>query len=120
MILHANVAASAARPIAPNDTVASPVDGAKQQNAVQDGVPEVKRTTVSSAVAGDLLSPREGSVLQLIGEGNSNKEIARILGIAPETVKSHVKRIFLKLSVAKRAQAVSLAYSLGLFRSNCL
>jgi LuxR family transcriptional regulator, maltose regulon positive regulatory protein len=44
----------------------------------------------------------------------SNKEIARDLAIAPETVKSHVKNIFAKLNVEKRAQAVSRAQSLGL------
>jgi len=41
----------------------------------------------------------------LIAEGHSNEEIARSLGIAPETVKSDVKNIFDKLSVEKRAQA---------------
>jgi LuxR family transcriptional regulator, maltose regulon positive regulatory protein len=60
------------------------------------------------------LSAREGNVLNLIAEGRSNKEIARILSIAPETVKSHVKHIFIKLNVERRAQAVSRAQSLGL------
>jgi LuxR family transcriptional regulator, maltose regulon positive regulatory protein len=46
--------------------------------------------------------------------GQSNKEIARVVGIAPETVKTRVKNIFVKLSVEKRAQAVSRAQSLGL------
>jgi LuxR family transcriptional regulator, maltose regulon positive regulatory protein len=50
----------------------------------------------------------------LIAEGLSNKEIARDLVIAPETVKSHVKNIFAKLNVEKRAQAVARAQSLGL------
>jgi LuxR family maltose regulon positive regulatory protein len=60
------------------------------------------------------LSAREGDILKLIAQGLSNKQIARSLAIAPETVKSHVKHIFAKLSVEKRAQAVSLAQSLGL------
>jgi LuxR family transcriptional regulator, maltose regulon positive regulatory protein len=60
------------------------------------------------------LSARERVILAMIGEGNSNKEIARALEIAPETVKSHVKNIFQKLSVEKRAQAVARAQSLGL------
>ncbi len=58
------------------------------------------------------LSVREGDILKLIAEGLSNKEIARKLAIAPETVKSHVKHIFTKLNVLKRAQAVSCAQSL--------
>ena len=60
------------------------------------------------------LSARETDILKLIGEGLSNKEIARNLAIAPETVKSHVKNIFSKLDVERRAQAVSRAQSLGL------
>jgi ATP/maltotriose-dependent transcriptional regulator MalT len=38
----------------------------------------------------------------MIGEGNSNKGIARMLAIAPEIVKSHAKNIFQKLSIEKR------------------
>jgi len=64
--------------------------------------------------ATDALSPRETATVDLIGRGQSNKEIARTLGITPETVKSHVKRIFLKLEVESRAQAVSRAHTLGL------
>ena len=60
------------------------------------------------------LSGREGDILNLIAQGRSDKEIARILSIAPETVKSHVKHIFSKLQVRKRAQAVSRAQDLGL------
>jgi LuxR family transcriptional regulator, maltose regulon positive regulatory protein len=62
----------------------------------------------------DALSPREIATIDLIGRGQSNKEIARTLGIAPETVKSHVKHIFSKLEVESRAQAVSRALALGL------
>ena len=50
----------------------------------------------------------------LIAQGRSNKEIARTLSIAPETVKTHMKHIFTKLNVERRAQAVSRAQSLGL------
>jgi transcriptional regulator of acetoin/glycerol metabolism len=60
------------------------------------------------------LSPREAAILDLIGKGRSNKQIAQELRIAPETVKTHVKHIFDKLDVERRAQAVSRAQSLGL------
>jgi LuxR family maltose regulon positive regulatory protein len=63
------------------------------------------------------LTPRERGILGLIAEGQSNKEIAQSLGIAPETVKSHVKNIFDKLSVEKRAQAIARAQSLGLLKT---
>jgi DNA-binding CsgD family transcriptional regulator len=66
-----------------------------------------------SAIA-EPLSVRQTDILDLIAQGRSNKEIARSLCIAPETVKTHVKHIFVKLNVEKRAQAVSRAYSLGL------
>jgi LuxR family transcriptional regulator, maltose regulon positive regulatory protein len=60
------------------------------------------------------LSPRERSVLHSMSSGLSNKRIAKELRIAPETVKSHVKGIFIKLSVQTRAHAVSTAGALGL------
>ncbi|MFL9872124.1 LuxR C-terminal-related transcriptional regulator [Paraburkholderia megapolitana] len=60
------------------------------------------------------LSARERGIVELIAQGQSNKEIARTLGIAPETVKTHVKNIFVKLDVDKRAHAVSRAQTLGL------
>ena len=71
-------------------------------------------TQAPSIAVEEFLSPRERNILELIGQGESNKEIARNLGITPETVKSHVKHIFAKLAVEKRAQAVSRAQSLGL------
>jgi LuxR family maltose regulon positive regulatory protein len=68
----------------------------------------------STSANAEPLSTRESDILKLIAQGRSNKEIARTLAIAPETVKSHVKHIFVKLAVEKRAQAVSRAQSLGL------
>jgi LuxR family maltose regulon positive regulatory protein len=63
------------------------------------------------------LSTREREIVGLIAQGQSNKEIARSLGITPETVKSHVKSIFVKLAVDKRAHAVSRAQALRLLRT---
>jgi ATP/maltotriose-dependent transcriptional regulator MalT len=60
------------------------------------------------------LSPREHSILRSMSCGLSNKRIAQKLQIAPETVKSHVKGIFLKLAVQTRAHAVSTASAMGL------
>ena len=64
--------------------------------------------------AGVSLSMRERMIVRLMGDGLSNKRIARQLSIAPETVKSHAKRIFWKLTVQTRAQAVYRASELGL------
>jgi len=60
------------------------------------------------------LSPREHSILRSMSYGLSNKRIAQELQIAPETVKSHAKGIFIKLAVQTRAHAVSTAGALGL------
>jgi LuxR family maltose regulon positive regulatory protein len=68
----------------------------------------------TAAAAADTLSTRERSILERVGQGRSNKEIAKELRISPETVKSHIKNIFSKLDVEKRAQAVARAQSLGL------
>ena len=65
-------------------------------------------------IANDTLSTRECDILGLIGDGFPNKRIARTLAISPETVKSHIKRIFLKLAASTRTEAVSRARSLGL------
>jgi DNA-binding CsgD family transcriptional regulator len=61
------------------------------------------------------LTDREGIIVAFIGTGRSNKEIARELGVTPETIKSHLKRIFLKLSASTRAEAVFRAQSIDLF-----
>lgn len=60
------------------------------------------------------LTPKEQQVLALIAHGQSNKEVARNLNVAPETIKTHLKSIFLKLSVDRRIQAIAKAQALGL------
>lgn len=53
-----------------------------------------------------LLTPREAEVLAAIGDGSSNKAVARRLGISEHTVKFHVELLFRKLGAASRAEAV--------------
>ena len=60
------------------------------------------------------LSPRERQVLRLMANGRTNREIAAELGIGGETVKTMVSRIFAKLGVRRRPEAVSAAHGLGL------
>jgi ATP/maltotriose-dependent transcriptional regulator MalT len=62
------------------------------------------------------LSERERLIVALMGRGLSNKQIAVELGIAPETVKSHAKHLYSKLSVKNRTEAVTLATRLGLLQ----
>jgi len=60
------------------------------------------------------LSPRECEILALLASGQSNKELARSLGISPNTIKSHVARVYEKLEVANRVQAIEKARWLAL------
>ncbi|GAA3476166.1 hypothetical protein GCM10018966_006930 [Streptomyces yanii] len=53
-------------------------------------------------------------MLTLMGRGLSNSELARELTLSEATVKTHVARIFAKLTLRDRAQAVVLAYETGL------
>jgi DNA-binding CsgD family transcriptional regulator len=61
-----------------------------------------------------LLTPRELEVLALVGEGMSNKTIARKLGISAHTVKYHLEAVFTKLAVRSRAEAVTRGLRAGL------
>ena len=59
------------------------------------------------------LTKRETQILTYVAEGNSNKEIARILEISEQTIKNHVSAILRKLNANDRAHAVALALHSG-------
>lgn len=54
-----------------------------------------------------LLTPREVEILAMVGDGSSNKAVARRLGISAHTVKFHLEAVFRKLGVTTRAEAVA-------------
>jgi DNA-binding NarL/FixJ family response regulator len=60
------------------------------------------------------LSPREREILALLADGQSQKQIAAALVISPKTVATHIQHLLSKLGVHSRAQAVAIAYRLGL------
>ena len=60
------------------------------------------------------LSPRECEILEQLASGQSNKQLARTLSISPNTVKTHVARVYEKLEVQNRVQAIETARRLGL------
>lgn len=65
------------------------------------------KSPVTSAETSFGFSQREQEILHWIGTGKTNYEIGIILDISPNTVKNHVKRIFSKLGVTSRAQAIA-------------
>jgi len=60
------------------------------------------------------ISAREMTVLREIAAGRSNKEIAALLEVSPNTIKTHVARLFEKLGARRRTDAVNRARELGL------
>lgn len=74
------------------------------------------RTQVSPGVSSlvEALSPRELEILRLVAQGLSNQEISERLFLALDTVKGHNRRIYEKLQVQRRTEAVARARDLGL------
>jgi DNA-binding NarL/FixJ family response regulator len=90
--------------------------GALRQ-AAQETVPDAigrAQTRVASIVEEASLTEREVAVLQALAQGQSNKEIARSLWLAEQTVKFHLTNIYRKLDVRGRTEAVHWAYHQGL------
>jgi DNA-binding CsgD family transcriptional regulator len=67
-----------------------------------------------AAIAALGISARECEVLGMLAAGHANKVIARRLDISPNTVKTHVARLYEKLEVASRTQAISKARALDI------
>ncbi|MEO3788502.1 response regulator transcription factor [Actinocorallia sp. B10E7] len=101
---------TAVRTIAAGDCLLSPsvtrrVIGRMAQQPVPDLTGQAKLAD---------LTPRELAVLELIARGLSNREIAAALVVEESTIRTHVKRILMKLGLRDRIQAVIFAYETGI------
>jgi DNA-binding NarL/FixJ family response regulator len=105
-----NTMLRAIRAVANGESLLSPTIAQKvlQQFAALPGEGPLGRSALC-----DGLTDREMEVLRLVGEGSSNKEIARLLSISEKTVKNHISNIFSKLHVCDRTQAVLYAIRKG-------
>ena len=86
----------------------------RQVHSGKNYLPPQLAAELAQRMADDAISDREAAVLRLIASGNRNRDIAEKLNIAEDTVKTHIKRIFFKLDLRDRTQAVILAYDVGL------
>lgn len=77
--------------------------------------PSPDRFELNAAAQASLgLTGQEMRVLEKLAAGQSNKEIARALGLSPNTVKTHLAKLFAKLEVRRRTQAIGKARELRL------
>jgi DNA-binding NarL/FixJ family response regulator len=101
-----------------DDYLVKPVDPDEFLARVRRAIVRSQRRPRSATAPGYLdLTRRELEVLRRLALGRSQAEIAADLVISPKTVASHVQKILAKLGVHSRAQAVALAYQLGLIGS---
>jgi DNA-binding NarL/FixJ family response regulator len=106
----------------PNDRVAGLLLGADEYFAKPWEADElllrvqrlVGRAPAPAPVVTSALSPREREILQLLAQGLSQKEIARHLYLSPKTVNSHAERLYDKLRVHSKTEAVAVAFRSGL------
>ncbi len=105
----------ALRDIVSGKTVVAPDLAPILARAVQGNVSEKKEPPSTPFSE---LTPRETEILGLLAEGQSNKTIARNLGISDGTVKLHVKAILRKLEVHSRVEAAVMAVEYGMSKNS--
>jgi DNA-binding NarL/FixJ family response regulator len=107
--------AAAVRAVADGTATLSPAVTATLIDSYVDRKAAPRRAQALRKVAA--LSDREREVLQLLGTGESNAELARQLYVSEATVKTYVSRLLTKLELANRTQAAILAHEAGLLES---
>ncbi|MEU9997526.1 response regulator transcription factor [Streptomyces sp. NPDC050848] len=96
---------SAVRTVATGQSMLDPATTARLMHSLRD--PEAAKPPEDERLA--VLSERERSVLDLIGEGLTNRQIAKRLYLSEKTVKNHISRLLGKLGVERRVQAAVIA-----------
>ncbi|MFD7964390.1 response regulator [Streptomyces zaomyceticus] len=96
---------SAVRTVATGQSMLDPATTARLMRSLR--APEAAKPPEDERLA--VLSERERSVLDLIGEGLTNREIAKRLYLSEKTVKNHISRLLGKLGVERRVQAAVIA-----------
>jgi DNA-binding NarL/FixJ family response regulator len=76
----------------------------------------VKAALAKHSAALDPLTKREREVLQLIAEGQTNKDISQQLGMSVKTVESHRRNLMVKLNIHETAGLVRYAIKIGLIQ----
>ncbi len=104
---------AAVHSIAAGDSLLSP----SVTRRVIDRMAQQPTPDVANQTKLDELTRREREVLELIARGLSNREIAAALVVEESTIRTHVKRILMKLDLRDRVQAVIFAYETGVNRS---
>jgi DNA-binding NarL/FixJ family response regulator len=89
------------------------IDASVEQAAVVELGRFARQARESSQVANSL-TPREGEILKLLAEGLTMRQIGRRLSISPRTVETHLAKLYRKLAVRTRVQAIARGASLGL------
>ncbi|MFI8340917.1 response regulator [Streptomyces sp. NPDC085639] len=96
---------SAVRTVATGQSMLDPATTARLMHSLRD--PETAKAPEDARLA--VLSERERAVLDLIGEGLTNRQIAKQLYLSEKTVKNHISRLLGKLGVERRVQAAVIA-----------
>jgi DNA-binding NarL/FixJ family response regulator len=116
-VLGAGASGYAIKDIAPAEFINAMRVVAQGSTYVDPRVEGFARRSGSSARRGDRLnslSARETEIVKLIAEGRSNREISALLGLSEKTIKNHISRIFAKLHITARTQAVVHAIKTGI------
>jgi DNA-binding NarL/FixJ family response regulator len=92
---------------------AAPLAAAVAAMAVRAGV-RLHDEAAPVAPAPDVLTPRERSVLALVADGRTNRQVGAELYISEKTVSVHLSRVMAKLGAGSRTEAVTIAYARGL------